>query len=203
VVTKAHAVNECPGGREATLLLLLASGHAESAAQLATLSGLSPPEIVEQLRRLSEQGFVIAAGPDDAGVSVYRLNPKGERTEGLNPHERILLVDDADALRALMTVILEGDGYVVIATALQADAVTLLREVAFDLVITDSFSPVRGAALMSATELLAAAGDTPVALFSAHRLSLARTQEAGFRDLIQKPFDIDVLSRQVRSLLGH
>jgi CheY-like chemotaxis protein len=195
-------VNEGPPGREATVLLVLASRDAKSVAQLAAASGLSPVAIVQQLQRLSRQGFIIAASPDDADVSVYRLNPKGERTEGLHPHERILLVDDADALRALMTVILEGEGYVVIATAFQADAVTLLREVAFDLVITDSFSPVPGAALMSATELLAAAGDTPVALFSAHRLPLAPVQAAGFRDLIQKPFDIDLLTLQVRALMG-
>jgi hypothetical protein len=36
------------------------------------------------------------------GVSVYRLNPKGTRSEALDPHQRILLVDDADALRRLM-----------------------------------------------------------------------------------------------------
>jgi CheY-like chemotaxis protein len=196
-------VNSSPTGSEGTALLLLASRDAQNAAQLTAASGLSPAEMIQQLLRLSEQGFIIAGSPDDAGVGVYRLNPKGERTEGLHPHGRILLVDDADALRRLLTLILEDEGYVVIATALQADALTLLREVDFDLVITDSFSPRPQTALINSAELLAAAGETPVALFSGYRMELAPAQAAGFRDLIAKPFDIDVLIRQVRTLLGN
>jgi len=72
---------------------------------------------------------------------IYRLNPKGLRTDELGPHQRILVVDDADALRRLMQIILGDEGYAVITTAVQEDAVVLLREVAFDLVITDSFRP--------------------------------------------------------------
>jgi len=183
------------------VLLLLASPDAQSAAQLIAASGLSPAEIALQLHRLTERGFIIASSPEGAGVSVYQLNPKGVRTEALDPHQRILVVDDADALRRTMQIILEGQGYIVIATAVQANAVALLQEVTFDLVITDSFSAVPRGAFTHTADLLAAAGATPVALFSAHRMQLAAAQAAGFRDLISKPFDIDELERQVRALL--
>lgn len=154
-----------PTANGGTILLVLASRDVQNAAQLAAASHLSPADTIQQLYRLTEQGFIIASSPDATGVSVYRLNPKGIRTEGVDLHERILVVDDADALRRLIQVILEGEGYVVIATAVQANAVALLQEVTFDLVLTDSFSAVSSGALIHSAELLAAAGATPVALF--------------------------------------
>jgi two-component system response regulator VicR len=191
-----------PAASGGAVLLLLASRDAQSVAQLTAASALSPAETVQQLHRLTEQGFIIASSPDAAGVSIYRLNPKGVRTDALDPHRRILVVDDADALRRLMQVILEAEGYIVIATAVQADAVTLLQEVTFDLVITDSFSAAPSGAFIHSADLLAAAGATPVALFSAHRMKVAAAQAAGFRVLISKPFDIDELVCQVRTLLA-
>jgi hypothetical protein len=44
--------------------------------------------------------------------------------------------------------------------------------------------------LTTASDVLQAAAATPVALFSAHRVELDEVQAAGFRTLIQKPFDI-------------
>ena len=39
-------------------------------------------------------------------------------------------------------------------------------------------------------------------LFSAHTIEVDEARAAGFRDLITKPFGIEVLERQVRALLG-
>jgi CheY-like chemotaxis protein len=194
-------VSSSPAANGGRVLLVLTSHGAQSAAQLTTASGLSAAETIRQLHSLTEHGFIIASSPDAEGVSIYRLNPKGVRTEELDPHQRILVVDDADALRRLMQIILEDEGYVVTATAVQADAIALLREVAFDLVITDSFSKHPSRASINTAELLAAAEATPVALFSAHRMELEPAQAAGFRDLITKPFDIEELVQHVRTLL--
>jgi CheY-like chemotaxis protein len=188
-------------GDSGRVLLLLATRDAQSAAQLTARGNVSPDEIAHHLHRLTEQGFIIA-GSSDAGVGVYRLNPKGVRTESPSPHQRILLVDDADALRRMMRLVLENEGYTVIAVALQADAVALLQEVTFDLVITDSFSRTPTGALLGTADLLAAAGATPVALFTAHRVRLDPAHAAGFADFITKPFDIDEMAQQVRTLLG-
>ena len=194
-------MSSSPAANGGRVLLVLTSHGAQSAAQLTAASGLSAAETIRQLHSLREHGFIIASSPDAEGVSIYRLNPKGVRTEELDPHQRILVVDDADALRRLMQIILEDEGYVVTATAVQADAIALLREVAFDLVITDSFSKHPSGASINTAELIAAAEATPVALFSAHRMELEPAQAAGFRDLITKPFDIEELVQHVRTLL--
>jgi DNA-binding response OmpR family regulator len=79
---------------------------------------------------------------------------------------------------------------------------SLLDRLSFDLVITDGFSTEPGTVFVNTADLIRSAGVTPVALFSAHRLDRERAQAAGFRDLITKPFDLDTLVRQVKSLLA-
>lgn len=195
-------MNEIPPSASGKILLVFTSGDPQTAVQLAATAGISAADTALQLHRLIDQGFVIAASADAAGVSVYRLNPKGVRTEEGAPRQRVLVIDDTVDMQELMGVILEGQGYVVVATALQADAVALLQEIAFDLVLTDGFSPKASAVFVSSADVIEAAGATPVALFSAHRVELGPTLAAGFRDLIAKPFDIDRLERQVRTLLG-
>jgi CheY-like chemotaxis protein len=182
------------------LLLILAGAAAQTAAQLTAASGLSPTETLHQLTRLVAHGFIVVGTPAGA-VAVYQLNPKGVRTEVAAPHRRILLIEDDAAVQELLTMVLEEEGYALILTRVPADAESLLREVAFDLVITDSLSPTPAAVLASTTNVLAAAGVTPVALFTAHQVELDAARAAGFADLFTKPFDLATLERQVRALL--
>jgi len=184
-----------------TVLLLLVTQGAQSAAQLGETSGLDYAEVVRQLRRLMVNGFLIVGHPDAAGVRVFKLQPRGIRLE-LDPHQRILTVNDQTALRDFMALRLEDMGYVVIATALPADAVTLLEQVSFDLVVTDSFSPLPNGVFTEPAALLAAAGNTPLALLTAHPVELEEAQARGFKDVIRKPFDLGVMERQVRTLLS-
>jgi CheY-like chemotaxis protein len=185
------------GGR---LLLILTSRDAQSAAQLAQASGLSPAETLRQLQRLLDEGFIIAA--DDMDVTVYRLTPKDVQPDAPDLHPHILLVEDDLVIRELVVELLEDEGYAIIASAVPVDAAALLERVSFDLVITDGFSRTASAVLLSADAVLSEAGVTPVALFSAHTVDLEQAQAAGFRDLIAKPFDIDTMLGQVRLLLG-
>jgi CheY-like chemotaxis protein len=181
------------------LLLILASAAGQTVAQLTAASGLSPGETLRQLTRLVEHGFIVAGTP--AGdVAVFRLNPKGGRTEAAL-HRRILLIEDDLAVQDVMTTVLEDEGYDLVLTRVPVDAASLLREGAFDLVITDSFSRTDAAVLSSTAEILMAAGATPVALFTAHWVQLDAALTAGFRDLLAKPFDLDTVERQVRALL--
>jgi len=184
-----------------TVLLLLVTEGAQSAAQLGEASGLDHAEVVRQLRRLMVNGFLIVGHPDSEGVRLFKLQPRGVRLE-LDPHQRILTVNDKTLLRDFVALRLEDMGYVVIATALPADVATLLDEVSFDLVITDSFSPRSSGVLAGPAGVLAAAGSTPVALFTSHPVELKEAQAKGFRDVIRKPFDIGVMERQVRTLLS-
>lgn len=115
---------------------------------------------------------------------------------------RILIVDDTEAIRRLLTVLLEDDGYVVTTASVRAEAELLLSESNFDLVITDAFSKDGDSALHETAGLLAAAGETPVALFSAHRIDPESVIAAGFADMLPKPFDIDELTQRIRGLLS-
>ncbi len=190
-------MDEHNGGR---LLLVLLSADRQTAAQLGAASGLDAVRTLHELARLVEQGFVVVQDPAGT-VAVYRLNPKGVRTELPPPQRRILLIEDDVAVQELMQLLLEEEGYAVIVSRTPADASALLEAVAFDLVITDGFSAAPTAVVTSTLDVLAAAGATPVALFTARRIELEETRAAGFRDLIAKPFDLDGLERQVRALL--
>jgi CheY-like chemotaxis protein len=183
------------------LLLILARRDLQSAAQLATSSGLSPTETALQLQRLVDQGFIIAADRQ-AGVAVYHLRPKAAWADEPDPSQRILLVESDVEIEALVTTILEDEGYAIIAAHAPADAVTLLSQVMFDLVLTDGFSRTAGAVLVKVAELREAAGITPVVLFTAHKLELDAVQAAGFRDLIEKPFALDGFEHTIRALLS-
>lgn len=190
-------MDEHNGGR---LLLVLVSAAAQTAVQLGAASGLDAARTLQELVRLVEQGFVVVQ--DSAGaVAVYRLNPKGVRTELPPPQRRILLIEDDVAIQDMIQLLLDNEGYAVVVSRTPADAAALLDAIAFDLVITDGFSAAPTAVVTNTLDVLAAAGATPVALFTAHRIEFEEARTAGFRDLIAKPFDLDAMEHQVRALL--
>jgi CheY-like chemotaxis protein len=186
------------GGR---LLLILTSRAAETTTQLIRSSGLSPADTLRELHRLVDQGFIVAVA-DDGAVGVYRLNPKGVRTDQLDPQQRILVIEDDLAIQQLTVLLLEEEGYAVNVTQTPADATALLKEVAFDLVLTDGFSATARAVLTNTTDIRETAGVTPVVLFTAHHMELDAVRAVGFRDLIEKPFELETLEQTVRTLVG-
>jgi CheY-like chemotaxis protein len=188
-------------GNGGKLLLLLAQQDTQTAAELAAGSQLSPAETLQQLTHLRDQGFIVVS-PDDTTPTVYRLAPKPISLNELDPHQRILLVDDDAGIQELVTAILEDDGYAVVAATTTVDAAALLDHVTFDLVITDGFSQAAGAIFVNAADLLDAARGTPVALLTAHRVDLDAALAAGFRNVIEKPFELDVFEHHIRALLA-
>ena len=112
------------------------------------------------------------------------------------------MIEDDAMISEVVVTVLEDEGYAVVVCLTPVDAVALLKQVNFDLVITDGFSREPGAVFVNMADLIRSAGVTPVALFSAHRLDRERAKAAGFRDLITKPFDLDTLIHQVKVLLG-
>jgi CheY-like chemotaxis protein len=182
------------------LLLILAGRDLQSAAQLAASGGLGRAEAALRLRRLMEQGFIVVADPA-ADVAVYHLRPRSEQPDELDPSRRILLVESDLVLGELLTTVLEDEGYAIIAADAPVDAAALLSEVSFDLVITDGFSKTPGAVLLNLADLRSAAEQTPVVLFTAHRLELDAVRAAGFRDLIEKPFELEAFESTIRALL--
>lgn len=105
-------------------------------------------------------------------------------------------------MEEMLTAILEEQGYTVVVAHSPAEAIATVAIETFGLIITDSFSRLPTDVLANAPELLAAAGTTPVALFTGHRIERAAATTAGFRDIIAKPFDLETFEHQVRTLLS-
>ena len=114
----------------------------------------------------------------------------------------ILLVEDDAAIRYLVMLVLEEEGYVVTARETTAEATRLLDRVRFDLVITDGFGTLPGDSFVNTADMVRHAALTPVVLFSAHTYDLGVARIAGFRDLITKPFDLEMLVHQVEVVLA-
>jgi len=116
---------------------------------------------------------------------------------------RILLVEDRDSLRRLLARALADDGYEVAAAATGGDAVRLLGERPFDLVLTDLKLPDR-----SGPEVLAASRQAqprvPVVVLTGYG-SIGAAVEAmklGAHDFLEKPLELPDLARLVAQAIG-
>ena len=137
-----------------------------------------------------------------ADANPRRLTPRVADTALLKPHQRILLIEDDRDVEDMLRLILEAQGYAVVVAHAPTAAIRLLATMTFDLIITDGFSPVPRDVVANTAAVIAAAGATPVALFSGHRIERDAARLAGFCDVIPKPFDLESLERQVRTLLN-
>jgi len=181
------------------LLLLLASGGPQNAAALARGARAAPAETLRRLQHLVNRGLVIA----DTGVAVavYRLVRSADPLTAPTAPSRVLVVDGDAVTRELAVDILEDEAYVVAALERPTTAQLLLEHLQFGLVITDSFGRVPAAALIEPAAVVAAAGATPVVLFTAHPVDLDAARAAGFHAVLAKPFERETFIATVRDLL--
>ena len=118
--------------------------------------------------------------------------------------QRLLLVDDDQRMRELLTDVFSGKGYQVTATADGREALLHLESSAFDTVITDLMMPNVGG-----TEVLAAAlrrdAQLPVIVITGYGTvdSAIAAMKIGAHDYIQKPFDPEELALIVERALSH
>jgi two-component system OmpR family response regulator len=115
---------------------------------------------------------------------------------------RILVVDDEPGVRDMLTDALKLQGYAVSAAVDGFDAMRLLRESDFDLVVSDINMPkVDGFEML---ERIRTIGDsTPVILLTARgeKADLARGFRTGADDYVTKPFGLEELSLRIEALL--
>jgi len=115
----------------------------------------------------------------------------------VTPH--LLVVDDDPAIRRILTLVLEDEGYEVETAADGLEALSKVEEAPPDLLLLDLRLP-----RMDGIDLLMRVGELPVtppsivvsALDNRH---LARA--AGAADFVRKPFDFEVLLDSVASVL--
>ncbi|MEK6639001.1 MAG: nitrogen regulation protein NR(I) [Pseudomonadota bacterium] len=112
---------------------------------------------------------------------------------------RIMVVDDDEAIRTVVSESLRRDGHLVATAGSVAEQRVLFQSFAPDLLITDVILP-DGNGLDLVPEWLAQYPDMPVIIFSAQNtLSTAvRATEQGAFEYLPKPFDLDELCRAVR-----
>lgn len=119
-------------------------------------------------------------------------------TSGLEKSNgRILVVDDEPAIRALLKKIIERRGYVVDDARDGAEAIELLREYRYDLLLIDLMMPnVNGFELV---DYLAREVEKPlpaviVITAAAESTPLRQLDPSIVHSVVRKPFDIDVVA---------
>jgi cyclic di-GMP phosphodiesterase len=118
--------------------------------------------------------------------------------------EKILIVDDEESIREVLTSLLEACGYQCATAADGAEALKALETAQFDLVLSDILMPVMdGLALVEAVQ--AKQPDLPVVMVTAmHDISAAiGALRTGAYDYILKPFEKDQLYFSARRAIEH
>src|ERR1700685_1246084 len=118
--------------------------------------------------------------------------------------EKILVVDDEEAIREVVSTLLEAQGYHCTVCSNGRMALEAFRKDTFDLVLSDIVMPeMDGLKLLG--ELRREDPDVPVIMVTAmHDISIAlESIRAGAYDYILKPFERDQLHMSVRRALDH
>jgi DNA-binding response OmpR family regulator len=113
-----------------------------------------------------------------------------------HPGSRILLVEDSEDLRGLMTLILEAEGYVVDSAATAEEGLRLLDATSYDLVLSDYALPGRTGAWML-REAVARHLLCQGVIVTAH----PNPRDADGFPVIYKPLDFDVFLKQIREYI--
>ncbi len=125
-----------------------------------------------------------------------------------DPIVRLLVVDDDDATRSLMTSVLEHWGYWVIEARSGGEALALLQKRDFTAMLTDLQMPVLDGFVLvrqiRAREEREGRLRLPVMAISAHATLAARRECArlGFDRVLAKPFDWDAVAGALVDLCG-
>jgi DNA-binding NtrC family response regulator len=113
------------------------------------------------------------------------------------PASRILLVEDSEDLRGLMTLILESEGYLVDSASTAEEGLRLLGEDPYDLVLSDYALPGRTGAWMLQEALRRDLLSRGI-IVTAH----PNPRDADGFPVIYKPLDFDVFLEQVRDCMN-
>jgi DNA-binding response OmpR family regulator len=115
------------------------------------------------------------------------------------PH--ILLVEDDDAIRETLVLLLQDEGYQTQEATSVASALYLIEQATYDLILTDLFTHDPAAPLASALALREQAAPTPVAILSAWPANATDPEAADIAFIMSKPFDLDALLTAIAAAL--
>ena len=111
---------------------------------------------------------------------------------------RVLVVEDSDVIRRVVSLLLQGEGYTVVSTGRGLEVVELARRerpiaVTLDLALGDA----DGREVLRRLKEDAATRQIPVIILSAFSDALAAADRWYAADVIPKPFDVDDLLRRL------
>jgi len=122
-------------------------------------------------------------------------------------HGSVLLVDDEPKIRQALSQALLDDGHYVVATGSPREALRLLAERPFDVLVVDNVMPeLSGLDVIKQVLAAAQTGDRPqIVMMTAHATveSAVEAMKLGALDYLQKPFDIDEFLVVVRRAIEH
>jgi CheY-like chemotaxis protein len=115
----------------------------------------------------------------------------------------ILIVEDSEPIRRILTLLLEGHGYQVVAVERGEAGLTLARErhpqaITIDLALPD----MDGRALLRELKLDARTCTIPVIVISAYASTLSAAERVCAAEVLSKPFDVDELLTRVARVVG-
>lgn len=117
----------------------------------------------------------------------------------------VLVVDDEHDIRLLARIVLEGAGYEVREASSGQEAIALLDEGGFDVVLLDlRMSPIDGWGVLEHLREVGLVPSLPVVMLSAHAdpAMAARAVELGCVGYLSKPFDTEELVAAVGNQVG-
>lgn len=171
---------------------------------LGSLAGVSPRDGRRLGEWLQRAGLLDRLpGNGAAGGAVYTLaDPTEQRQRRTRP--LVLLVEDEASVAGMTEAVLTSEGYGVVLVRNPLEAHVILRVIAFDAILSDSFSPTLELTVRVLGPLLRRSAGTPVVLFTAHHWNSARVQAEGFTEIVTKPFEVDdFLARMEQLTTSH
>jgi len=194
--------------RGLTMPIIALTAHGESQGSAECLAAgfndyLQKPFRNKQLQTLVQNWLhqrpkPLAENPEDTATTGSRNKPSSPAA----PQPRLLVVDDTEANRNLLKIILTNLGYQVETAGSAAIALKLLADQGFDLVFMDCQMP--GMDGFEATRQLRNKNfQMPIIALTAHRGKEIRgdCQRAGMNDILEKPFKSQQLDRVIRHWL--
>ena len=124
----------------------------------------------------------------------------GELARVSTTSKTILVVDDADFIRRLVSIILTLEGYTVLEAGNGKEALDILAKTWVDMIITDLNMPVMdGIELVSAMRSEPAYKHIPVVMLTSEFLEFRKQQafEAGINEWVPKPY----ITRKLRDVV--
>ncbi len=115
---------------------------------------------------------------------------------------RILVVDDDDTIRELITMALEDEGYTIASASHGLEALAITGQMPVDLILLDMRMPVMDGAEFAAAYRAGPGPHAPIVVLSASRAAVEAAGQVGAVGFLAKPFDLDRLLSVVAKATG-